>query len=302
MELSAIPGIPLVQPGDDLEQLLVDGLHAARRPLADGDVLVIAQKLVSKAESRYAYLDEVVASARAHSLAASTEKDPRLVQLILDESKAVLRHRPGLIIVEHRCGWVMANAGIDHSNLDRCDRERVLLLPKDVDASCRSLRRGLLDAFGLKELGVIVCDSVGRPWRIGTQGMALSVQGLPGIVDRRGEADLFGRPLEVTQVGFADSVAAAAVLVMGEGREGLPVVLVRGLRWPPVTATSQMLMREPEAELVSMSVVALSGGVGGAKLALGLYRVLPRDTLTIVANVGDDFEHVGLHVSRTSTP
>ena len=249
IELIAIPDIPMVQPGDDLAKIIIDSLVTSGIRIAENDIVVVAQKLLSKAESRYAYLDEVTVGEAARNLAIDCEKDPRLVQLILDESRKVLRYRPGLIIVEHKCGWVMANAGIDHSNIENVGRDRVLLLPDDIENSTQIIRSSLAKYFGISNLGVIISDSVGRPWRIGTTGMALCVNGVTGVVDRRGESDLFGRTLEVTQVGFADSVAAAAVLVMGEGQEAFPVVLVRGLKWSCITNESQRMVREVEADL-----------------------------------------------------
>ena len=229
LSLFALPGIPVVQPGDDLAALIADGLERAGEAAADGDVLVVAQKIVSKSEGRYANLATVEPGGEARELAALTDKDPRMVELILSESRRVVRHRPGVIIVEHRLGFVMANAGIDNSNVEPAGMdERVLLLPRDPDGSARRLREGLRARLGT-DCAVIVNDSVGRAWRVGTVGLALGAAGLPSLLDLRGRDDLFGRPLEVTQVGLADELAAAASLLQGEADEGMPVVVVRGL-------------------------------------------------------------------------
>ncbi len=229
LELVALPGIPLVAPGDDLAALILDGLTAAARALSSGDVLLIAQKIVSKAEGRYVDLRQVEPTARARELAARTHKDPRLVELILSESTEVLRERVGLLVVVHRLGVVLANAGIDASNVEQADgSERVLLLPKDPDASCRDLRTELRRRTGA-EVGVIINDSLGRAWRHGTVGVALGAAGVPAVLDLRGRLDLFRRPLTATDVGLADELAAAASLLQGQADEGTPVVLVRGL-------------------------------------------------------------------------
>ena len=229
LSLFALPGIPMVQPGDDLAALIADGLERAGEAASDGDVLVVAQKIVSKSEGRYANLATVEPGGEARELAALTDKDPRMVELILSESRRVVRHRPGVIIVEHRLGFVMANAGIDNSNVEPEGMdERVLLLPRDPDGSARRLREGLRARLGV-DCAVIVNDSVGRAWRVGTVGLALGAAGLPSLLDLRGRDDLFGRPLEVTQVGLADELAAAASLLQGEADEGMPVVVVRGL-------------------------------------------------------------------------
>ena len=229
LSLFALPGIPMVQPGDDLAALIADGLERAGEAAADGDVLVVAQKIVSKSEGRYANLATVDPGEEARELAALTDKDPRMVELILSESRRVVRHRPGVIIVEHRLGFVMANAGIDNSNVEPAGAdERVLLLPRDPDGSALRLREGLRARLEV-DCAVIVNDSVGRAWRVGTVGLALGAAGLPSLLDLRGRDDLFGRPLEVTQVGLADELAAAASLLQGEADEGMPVVVVRGL-------------------------------------------------------------------------
>ena len=252
LSLFALPGIPMVRPGDDLAALIAEGYAQAGEALEKGDVLVVAQKIVSKSEGRYAALADVEPGARAHDLAARTGKDPRLVELILGESRRVVRHRPNVIIVEHRLGFVMANAGIDSSNVEpEAGGEtgaRVLLLPVDPDGSARRLRAGLRERLG-SDCAVIVNDSVGRAWRIGTVGLALGAAGLPSLLDLRGRDDLFGRPLEVTQVGLADELAAAASLLQGEADEGMPVVVVRGLSPAGPGSAGAALIRDEADDL-----------------------------------------------------
>ncbi len=228
IETLALPGIPLVQPGDDLSDLILAALDRTDVTLRRDDVIVVAQKIVSKAEGRYATLSDVAPSAEAEALGAEVDKDPRLVELILGESSRVVRHRPGLLIVEHRLGFVLANAGIDASNVEPANgAERVLLLPEDPDRSCRRLRDAIATATGTAP-AVIINDSIGRAWRHGTVGTAIGVAGLRSLLDLRGEKDLFGRALRVSTVGLADELAAAASVVQGEGAEGTPVALIRG--------------------------------------------------------------------------
>jgi coenzyme F420-0:L-glutamate ligase/coenzyme F420-1:gamma-L-glutamate ligase len=235
--------MPRVNPGDDVATLIGDALLRSGLNPCDGDILVIAQKIVSKAENRIVHLSSVRPSPRAAELAVVVDKDPRLVELILRESKAVLRAKRGVLIVEHRLGFVMANAGIDHSNVEGSpDDECVLLLPEDPDSSCRSMRTALKAKFG-SGVGVIMTDSVGRAWRLGTVGLAIGSAGPKPLIDLRGTSDLFGRKLMVSEIAFADSVAAAAVLVMGEGSEGQPAILVRGLRWSESDAGIGSLLR-----------------------------------------------------------
>jgi len=231
LQILALTKFPLVEPGADLAQLIVDCLADQQLALRHDDVLVVAQKVVSKAENRYVDLRAIEPSRRAVELAEKVHKDPRHVELILRESSAVVRHCPGVLIVEHRLGFVMANAGIDASNLPRTtsdQAERVLLLPESPDGFAEQLRSRLLVQTGA-HVAVIVNDSVGRAWRNGTVGLALGAAGLPALLDRRGERDLFGRTLEATEVALADQLASAASIVQGEGDEGQPVVVVRGL-------------------------------------------------------------------------
>jgi coenzyme F420-0:L-glutamate ligase / coenzyme F420-1:gamma-L-glutamate ligase len=242
-------GVPMVQPGDDLAAITLAGYAAMGVAPTDGDVLVVVQKIVSKSEGRMVDVATVEPSPEAIRLARETEKDPRFVEIVLSESRRVVRHRPNLIVVEHRLGFVMANAGIDHSNVGPSDgHERVLLLPEDPDGSAERLRQALLEATG-KRLSVIVSDSFGRPWRRGTVGIAIGAAGLPAVIDWRGQPDLFGRTLEVTETGFADEIAAAASLVQGQAAEATPIVLVRGLSWSAPDAPAAEIVRPPEHDL-----------------------------------------------------
>ncbi len=228
LRLDPVPGLPMVQAGDDLAGLIATALCGAGISLAQGDVVCIAQKVVSKAEGRSVPLADVVAGEQARRLARETDKDPRLVQLILEESTEVMRHRPGVLIVRHRLGFVCAHAGIDQSNIDHGSGEHALLLPRDPDASAARLRVRLLDLTG-HAVGVVITDSHNRPWRLGTVGTAIGVSGMGVLDDRRGGHDLFGRELQVTLSNRADAIAAAATLVMGETTERMPVVIARGI-------------------------------------------------------------------------
>lgn len=247
LTLTCLPGLPLIEPGDELVPLIAAGLERASITLADGDVLAIAQKIISKAEGRRVRLADVTPSDQAVELAASVQKDPALVELVLQESQRVLRTRPGLMIVEHRLGFVCANAGIDHSNVAEGD-ESVLLLPLDPDQSARSIRAGLAALFGVQP-GVLIVDSHGRAWRMGTVGVAIGVAGFPALQDMRGEPDLFGRKLEITQIGLADEVSAAASILMGQAGESSPVVHLRGLPYPLREGSLGELIRPQEEDL-----------------------------------------------------
>ena len=224
----ALEGVPMVRPNDDLAAIVDDAIAAIGETLDDGDIIVVAQKVVSKAEGRIVDLRDIVPSDQAITLAKSVEKDPRHVEVILRESRAVVREKPGVLIVENNLGLIMANAGVDHSNIESdAPDETVLLLPADPDASAEQLRQGLAARMGAS-VGVIVNDSVGRPWRVGTTGLAIGVAGLPAVVDLRGDTDLYGRELRVSEQAVADELAAAASLLQGQGAEGKPVVLIRG--------------------------------------------------------------------------
>jgi coenzyme F420-0:L-glutamate ligase / coenzyme F420-1:gamma-L-glutamate ligase len=242
ISLIALPGIPAIRPGDDLAGILGDALEAAKLHPGTQDVLVVTHKIVSKAEGRYVSLGDITPSPRARELAAATGKDAALVEVILSESRAVLRFRPGLIITVHRLGMVLANAGVDQSNVPQDGEPRVLLLPEDPDASSAALRAALEKRFGVA-LAVVVSDSAGRAWRQGVVGLAIGAAGLPTLLDLRGTRDLEGRALKVTQVGLADEIASAAQLLMGEADEGRPAVLVCGLAWQDRPRGAAALLR-----------------------------------------------------------
>jgi len=249
LTLTPLPGIPLIQPGDDLAAVILAALGQVPLPLQDGDILVLAQKIVSKSEGRRVLLASVVPSPAACDLAGLTGKDPRLVELILRESEEVLRVRAGLIVVEHRLGFVCANAGIDASNVEGGEQgEAVLLLPENPDASAQRLRAEVRVRAGV-QVGVSIIDSHGRAWRTGTEGITIGLAGVPGVVDLRGKPDLFGYRLRVTDVAVADELAAAASLMMGQAAEGAPVVHVRGFPYPLREASLQELLRPKSRDL-----------------------------------------------------
>jgi coenzyme F420-0:L-glutamate ligase/coenzyme F420-1:gamma-L-glutamate ligase len=248
--LYPVTGIPDVQPGDDLAALLDAALTKAGLSVEPGDVLAVAQKIVSKAEGRLVDLSTVTPGARALEVAAATEKDPRLVELILQESVAISRMAPGVLVVRHRLGFTSANAGIDRSNVGQQEGngEVVLLLPRQPDESAARLRNALAGRHGVAP-GVVITDSHGRPFRLGTVGVAIGVAGVPALWDRRGEIDRYGYRLQHTDVGVADKIAAAAGLIMGQAAEGVPAVLLRGLRFAAPPGTAVDLVRSPEKDL-----------------------------------------------------
>jgi len=256
--ITAVPDIPLIQPGDDLAAIILSRMEAAGLSLQDGDILVIAQKVVSKAEGRLVRLDTVTPSPRAREVAEQTGKDPRLVEVILSDTREISRMRKGLLIVEHTLGFISANAGVDRSNVApnpstgsgrREEQVWVAQLPVDPDASAREVRSQLMAATG-KEIAVIINDTHGRPWRVGAVGVAIGVAGIVPVEDLRGHPDLFGHTLETTQVGLADQLAAAASLVMGQADEGRPVALIRGLDYQVRNdASARELLRPREQDL-----------------------------------------------------
>jgi coenzyme F420-0:L-glutamate ligase / coenzyme F420-1:gamma-L-glutamate ligase len=249
--LTALKGIPLVRQGDDLADIIVAALALTEIHLEDEDILVLGQKIVSKAEGRMVNLASVVPGEPARKLGVQVDKDPRLVELMLQESQSVLRKRPGTIIVEHKLGFICANAGIDHSNVagaGSAGEEYVLLLPEDPDRSARLLRQRLEASSG-KRLGVMIIDSHGRAWRVGTVGACIGLSGLPAIIDQRGWKDLFGYTLRVTIVGVADELAAAASVLMGQAAESTPVIHVRGFPYPLREGSMQDLIRPRELDL-----------------------------------------------------
>ena len=249
LEVIGLQGLPLIEAGDDLVELVASTFKRNGVTPRTGDVLIVAQKIVSKAEGRMVDLATVKPSAKALALAAKLDKDPRLVEVILSESVRIVRALRGVLIVQHMLGFVMANAGVDQSNVGAADgSSHVLLLPENPDRSAETLRRGLKAATGV-DVAVVISDSFGRPWRLGTAGVAIGVAGLPALVDLRGRPDLFGRKLEVSVIGFADEIAAAASLLMGQADEALPAVLIRGLSWSASETTAASIIRSPSEDL-----------------------------------------------------
>ena len=249
--LSSISGIPLIKPGDSIAEIIHKALIQNGIEIDDGDIIVITQKIISKVENRYVNLTQVIASERASELAQITQKDPRFIQLVLDESKSVLRARQGTIIVEHKLGFICANAGIDHSNVYGPwgnTEDWVLLLPENPDDSANQIRTKLAQISG-KNLGVMIIDSHGRAWRQGTVGVAIGISFVPGIVDLRGKEDLFGFRLKVTQIAAADELAAAASLVMGQADERTPVIHVRGFPYSLREANFNEILRPKDLDM-----------------------------------------------------
>lgn len=249
--ITPLTGIPLIQPGDNLAEILLARLKEAEISLQDGDILVIAQKIISKAENRLVNLNDVIPSRRACEISEKIGKNPRLVELILQESAGVLRTRPGTIIVEHKAGFICANAGIDHSNVQGPNgnpEDWVLLLPEDADKSAAFLRAAVERETRVR-IGVIIIDSHGRAWRNGVVGVAIGLSGMPGLVDLRGHLDIFGYQLKVTTVAAADELAGAASLVMGQADERVPAVHVRGFPFALREGKFNELRRPPERDL-----------------------------------------------------
>ena len=249
LTLIALDGIGEIAPGQSIAEIIIKALPANALSLGDGTVVVLCQKIVSKAENRYVELATVNPSQRANELAALCAKDPRFVELVLRESSAVLRCVKDVLIVRHRLGFVVANAGIDQSNIPNA-AQRVLLLPQDPDASAAAIRDALAQRLGIR-VGVIISDSFGRPWRLGVCGTAIGCAGLNPLIDLRGKPDRFGRALRVTQVAVADEIAATATLVMGEADEGRPVVLVSGVaaEYFSEDGSATQLLRPAEQDL-----------------------------------------------------
>ena len=270
LTLAPLPEIPLIQKGDNLAEIILQSCQLANLQLRDNDILVLAQKIVSKSEGRLINLADVKPSPRAFQLAEETDKDPRVVELILAESNEIVRKRPGLIVVEHKQGFICANAGIDRSNVRPplappeggrtspfplrgkvrmgAGNEHVLLLPKDSDKSAKELREKLEEATGTK-LGILIIDSHGRAWRNGIVGITIGISGIPAVVDKRGDLDLFGQELKITKIGAADELAAAASLMMGQSNEGKPIVHVRGFPYPLRESKLDELIRPKEMDL-----------------------------------------------------
>jgi coenzyme F420-0:L-glutamate ligase/coenzyme F420-1:gamma-L-glutamate ligase len=245
----AVPGIPLIAPGDNLAAIITSALKAAQFPLIASDVVVIAQKIVSKSENRYVFLKDVKPSAQALKLSEETGKDARYLEVVLSESEEIVRYRPSIVIAAHRLGFVMANAGIDQSNIEHAnDEERVLLLPQNPDRSAAELKAAFDKAFNV-DTGVIINDSFGRPWRNGVVGVALGVAGIPSLLDMIGAPDIFGRKLQVTEIAVADEIAAGASLLMGQAAERQPVVVVRGLSFSAAAKPASALVRPRERDM-----------------------------------------------------
>lgn len=245
--IKAITGIPLIQPDDDLAQIIVRALDEMGEKLQMGDVLVVSSKIVSKSENRYVDLRQITPSDEALQLARETDKDPRIVHLVLQESIGISRKGFRVLVTQHRLGFTSANAGIDQSNVG--DENKVLLLPLNPDESARQLRARLAEHLGVS-IGIVISDTHGRPFRMGNVGVAIGVAGVPAVVDLRGTHDLFGRELRISTQGYADMLASAAHLVCGEGAEGLPVILIRGLDYAPTDDShASDLYRPPEQDL-----------------------------------------------------
>jgi coenzyme F420-0:L-glutamate ligase/coenzyme F420-1:gamma-L-glutamate ligase len=249
--LTPLPDTPMIKSRDDLVKIIQGGLTKADITLEDGDVVVLAHKIVSKAENRWVNLASVQPSPRAKELGEALDKDPRMVELVLRESNQILRMRVGTMIVEHKLGFVCANAGIDHSNVageGNKEEEFVLLLPENPDASAQAIRGRLEDTYNVR-IGVMIIDSHGRAWREGVVGVAIGLAGMPGLVDMRGKSDLFGYKLRITTIGAADELAAAASLVMGQVDEATPIVHVRGFPYPLREGSLGELIRPKEMDL-----------------------------------------------------
>ncbi len=251
LTITPLQNIPLIRQGDNLADILAASIQSSAIQLANDDILVLAQKIVSKAEGRMVNLNTVTPSAQAIELAQKTEKDPRTVQLILQESNEVVRVRTGTVIVEHKLGFVCANAGIDHSNVAGYGDEKeeyVLLLPENPDLSAKNIREQIKQKTGLN-IGVMIIDSHGRAWRNGTVGICIGLSGIPALIDERGWTDLFGYTLKITVVGVADELAAAASLMMGQAAEGIPAVHVRGFPYPLGEGSLRELLRPKEQDM-----------------------------------------------------
>jgi len=249
---TCLPDIPMVEPGDDVAALIAQAMAGCGILPCDGDVLVIAQKIISKAEGRYVQLDDVTPGAEALALARTVGRDPRLVEVVLSESRAVVRAVPGLLVVEHRLGFIMANAGIDQSNITHGNAadgagERVLLLPHDPDGVAEGLRHALARSTGAA-MGIVINDSWGRPWRRGVTGVAIGAAGIPSFLDMRGTPDMFGRPMQSTELALGDELAALGSLMMGQGAEGSPVVHIRGIAHPGPASPASALLRPAEQD------------------------------------------------------
>jgi len=250
LSLSPLNDFPYVKQGDNIAEIISSSLQHNGLSLQNGDILVIAQKIISKSEGRLINLNSVSPSDKAHEIASISEKNPRLIELILQESSRIIRVRPGTIIVEHRLGFICANAGIDHSNviINNEKNENVLLLPENPDKSADVIQR-YFETNNKVKIGVLIIDSHGRAWRLGVVGTTIGLSGLPGLVDMRDKPDLFGGMLRATQIGVADELAGAASLIMGQGNEGIPVVHARGFPYKLRKSNLQELIRPIKKDL-----------------------------------------------------
>jgi len=242
----ALQNFPMVQTGDDVLQLLIKSLNENNWQPQDNDIIVIASKIFSKSQGRYVSISSVTPSQQALELAEITGKDPKIVEIILSEASSVSRTAPNVMVTEHRLGFVSANSGIDQSNVGKEDT--VLILPENPDADAQELRKALQSHYSC-QLGVVISDTHGRPFRLGNVGVAIGVAGIPALLDQRGEKDLFGRELKATVQGYADMVASTAHLLSGEGAEGRPVVCLRGLSYPKQNGNASDLYRDPKFDL-----------------------------------------------------
>jgi coenzyme F420-0:L-glutamate ligase / coenzyme F420-1:gamma-L-glutamate ligase len=251
LTLYPLPDIPLVKPGDIVSELIWNSLVSAHMKLETGDVIVVAQKVISKAEGRLRNLTEILPSKEAVILASKTGKDARFVELVLNECKKVIRTGDNLLIVEHKLGFICANAGIDHSNVHGYwgkSEDWYLLLPEDPDKSAMEVKQSLETKSGCR-VGVLIIDSHGRAWRLGTIGTTIGIAGIPALVDLRGQPDLFGYKLRITQVAASDELAAAASLLMGQADEATPVILARGYPYPLRNSKMKELIRPEDEDL-----------------------------------------------------
>ena len=251
LTLTPLTNIPLIQPGHNLEKILLVSLKANGIILKNGDILSITQKIVSKVEGRFKYLRDIKPSDRAVELAKVSKRDPRYIELILQESKGIIRVTKSTIIVEHRLGFICASAGIDRSNVSPISTEQekpYLLLPKNPEKSAKRIQKYFKEETG-KDIGIIIIDSHGRPWRYGVVGIAIGIAGVPALVDMRGKVDLFNRKLKITKIGAADELAAASSLIMGQADERIPAVHIRGFPYKLRRSSIKELFREKQKDL-----------------------------------------------------
>jgi coenzyme F420-0:L-glutamate ligase/coenzyme F420-1:gamma-L-glutamate ligase len=243
-EVIAVEGLPEIRRGDDLARLMVEAARRQDTPIRDRDLLVVSQKIVSKTEGRLVRLSEVTPSTRALTVAEEIGRDPRLVEVILSESRRVVRQDKGVLIVETHHGWICANAGVDQSNVDA---DTACLLPEDSDRSAAQLRERLRELTG-HDLAIVVADTFGRPWREGLVNVAVGLAGFQPIVSYLGKEDPAGHVLQATILALADELASAAEPVMGK-LDRIPVVIIRGLDWERGEGSSRALMRDPARDL-----------------------------------------------------